>query len=132
LVQRWLFARRYTGDMPRRLVSVILSLVLCCQGFAAMAQALLLSGGDVRHAVAHLTDEAHHHHDDGSFHVDDSDESVQHLLVDLWLGAPAVPVGYAAMPALKLPAVAPPQIETTSSPPPFIEGLRRPPRSTLT
>src|SRR5688500_11632399 len=60
--------RRYTSSMSRRLVAFVLALVLSCHGFAAVAKALVLTGGDA-HAVAHLFEQAHHHHDDGSVHV---------------------------------------------------------------
>jgi glyoxylase-like metal-dependent hydrolase (beta-lactamase superfamily II) len=48
-------------------------------GIAGPSSRLL---GDVQHAALHLDEQAHHHHDDGSWHVDDSAESVQHLMAD--------------------------------------------------
>ncbi|WP_424859209.1 MULTISPECIES: hypothetical protein [unclassified Tepidimonas] len=114
--------------MPRRLVAFILSLVLSCYGFAAVAKALVLTSGD-DHAVAHLLEQAHHHHDDGSVHVDDSDESVQHVMVDQWLGAPAMPAEPPALPHLRLVAASPPDHSISRIPTPYLEGPRRPPRS---
>ena len=37
---------------------------------------------DLAHAALHWQQEGHHHHDDGSFHLDDSPASAFHLLGD--------------------------------------------------
>jgi len=102
--------------------------VLSCHGFAVVAQTVVPGAAD-GHALAHVTDEAHHHHDDGTLHADDSDESMQHLLADLALAAPVMPVEPAALPDLAPVAVAPPQADLSSMPMPYLEGPRRPPRS---
>jgi hypothetical protein len=83
---------------------------------------------DLQHAVLHWQEKAHHHHEDGSYHLDDSKESAQHVLTDnvapvsaLWptashelppLGS-AVPVGLHQRPVSD----------------PTLDGLLRPPRS---
>ena len=37
---------------------------------------------DLEHAALHWQEEGHHHHDDGSYHLDDSNDSAQHVLSD--------------------------------------------------
>lgn len=50
----------------------------------ALARAGSMFGAvaDLPHIELHWQDESHHHHDGGANHVDDSAESVQHLLSD--------------------------------------------------
>ena len=37
---------------------------------------------DLGHAALHWQEEGHHHHEDGSYHLDESKESAQHVLSD--------------------------------------------------
>jgi hypothetical protein len=37
---------------------------------------------DPAHAAMHWHEEAHHHNGDGSYHLDDSNESAQHVVID--------------------------------------------------
>jgi hypothetical protein len=82
---------------------------------------------DRAHAALHWEQEAHHHHDDGSYHVEDSSEALAHVQFDgaLQLTAllggtlcpPALPTGSAPADTCELHLPAPPP-----------DGLRRPPR----
>lgn len=82
---------------------------------------------DLGHAALHWQDQAHHHHGDGSYHLDDSDESAQHLAADhlsasLAMVAPSPhefpPPGSAAAGG----------VHETGVPDPTLDGLLRPPR----
>ena len=84
---------------------------------------------DPAHAALHWQGESHHHHDDGSYHLDDSKESVQHAITDplsatlaMVLAAPswhdAAPLGSAASEGQR----------TTPVPNPTLDGLLRPPQ----
>jgi len=83
---------------------------------------------DLAHAALHWQGTSHHHHDDGSYHLEDSTEATQHLMTD-HLGASLemaagpealVPQGPAASPDGRPAAPCP-------SPPPG--RLLRPPRA---
>ena len=92
-------------------------------GIASSAQAADRDG----HAFLHLTEQAHHHHDDG-VHLDESSESTQHMQAEGLIGtAGLLPTDYhflATTPPLDpLPAFA-----GSLSPTPFLEGLKRPPK----
>ena len=86
--------------MPRWLVALVLAIVMPCYGFAAVGQSLAAVLGDQAHMAAHMAEEPHHHHDDGSFHADDSDEALQHLHTDDWVGNAALIVGGIALDVL--------------------------------
>jgi hypothetical protein len=82
---------------------------------------------DREHAALHWQEEGHHHHEDGSYHLDDSNESVQHVMTDHLTASLALaassshdfpPLGSAAPGGLRQAAV----------PEPDIEGPLRPPR----
>ena len=82
---------------------------------------------DLGHATLHWLEEAHHHHEDGSYHQDDSKESVQHVVMDhlntlMALAAASShdfpPMGSAAPDVLREQPV----------PNPALDGLLRPPR----
>jgi hypothetical protein len=85
--------------------------------------------GDLQHAALHWIDEGHHHHDDGSYHVDESDESIAHLLSD-HAGATAALLPHAdtSIPAAEAGGVV--SIEPRAGPPPCLAGPLRPPRRT--
>jgi hypothetical protein len=83
---------------------------------------------DLEHAALHWAAEGHHHHDDGSYHVDESEESAVHVIGD-HAGAPVV-LPSAAPPALSRPdtaAFAPADME--AGPSPCLDGPLRPPRT---
>ena len=83
---------------------------------------------DLQHAVLHLQEEAHHHHDDGSYHLDDSKESAQHLLCD-YVSANLATLAAALPLFLPLGSTAPVGVGHQAAPEPAPEGLLRPPRS---
>jgi hypothetical protein len=111
------------------------SLVLLVMLFAMFWQTVALARpgstvnvmADLAHAALHWQGEAHHHHDDGTFHLDDSQASTFHVLSDHVTATTAL-----------LPAVAHHFPPNTSSrpgvlrdirvPDPFLDGLLRPPR----
>jgi hypothetical protein len=75
----------------------------------------------------HWQAQGHHHHHDGSFHLDESQASTFHLLSD-----------HLTVTTALLPAISPHFPPSTSAPPgglheaqvpdPFLDGLLRPPR----
>lgn len=117
--------------MRRWLVALIVALLLPCYGFAAAGKGLAMALADSRHAGVHVTEHAHHHHDDGSFHdhEEESEDGALHAHADPWMGAAALLRAGPVLPALTLPQASPPVVELSPPPSPFLEGLRRPPRS---
>jgi len=82
---------------------------------------------DPEHAALHWHGENHHHHADGSYHLDDSKESVQHMVID----HPSASLAMAAPPVHELPplgSAAPGGLHVTAVPSPTLDGLLRPPR----
>lgn len=83
---------------------------------------------DLQHATLHWQGEAHHHHEDGSYHRDDSKESVQHVVTD-----PLNPsLALAALSLHDFPllrSAAPDGWRDRLVPDPALDGLLRPPRS---
>ncbi|MDP3606031.1 MAG: hypothetical protein Q8R59_09840, partial [Polaromonas sp.] len=77
----------------RRLVATVLLFFVFCQTLAVGAQGMTLGHAETeenQHALLHWEGVAHHHSENGSTHLDNSDESVQHMLTDMVLGAGAV------------------------------------------
>lgn len=84
---------------------------------------------DLTHTAMHWDQEAHHHHgDSGEYHLDDSDESTQHLMADQAHAAAVLPVAgsYYFRPG----AISSASLPEYPGPNPFLEGLLRPPRLT--
>lgn len=81
---------------------------------------------DLTHTVMHWDQEAHHHHDSGEYHPEDSDESAQHLMADYSNAAAVLSVAgsYYFRPGVMSSAALPEH----PGPNPFLEGLLRPPR----
>jgi len=82
---------------------------------------------DPEHAALHLQEKGHHHHEDGSFHLDDSSESVQHVLSDNVNATAALPVSPPRDFALQV-SRAPGGWPDALPPHPYLEGPLRPPR----
>jgi hypothetical protein len=116
--------------MCRRLSIACLLFALLCQALAVAGPAgSLARGQDAGHAALHWLEESHHHHDDGTWHLDDSDESAWHLVADHgYLAAAMLPD--VSLPLPSLVAVAPRVHEVRASSPPFLAGPLRPPRLT--
>lgn len=83
---------------------------------------------DMQHTALHWQEEGHHHHEDGSYHLDDSNESVQHVLCDHVCASAALPVS-ASHDFPPLGSAAPGCLQKAPVPDPDPEGLLRPPRS---
>ena len=81
----------------------------------------------VKHAALHWQEVGHHHHQDGSYHLDDSNDSAQHLLCD-HLSATAAPMVSAPHDFSPLASAAPGSMHETAVPDPTLDGLLRPPR----
>jgi hypothetical protein len=109
--------------------------VLLALLFAMLWQSLALARvgstvnvlADMEHAALHWGEESHHHHDDGSYHLDDSNESAQHVFTDQVSATAAL---FAAMPRIvsHARAAAPAGGQEQVPPSPDIDGLLRPPR----
>jgi hypothetical protein len=83
---------------------------------------------DLEHAGLHWQEEGHHHHDDGAYHMDDSNESAQHVLGDHVNPTAALMVASSRDVPL-LGSAAPGGLHKTLVPDPTLDGLLRPPRA---
>lgn len=111
------------------------SAVLFAVLFAMLWQAVALARpgsavnvlADIEHAALHWLNEGHHHHDDGSLTLDDSQASTAHVLADqLTVTTALVPtVHHHFLPGASAP---PGGLLGTLAPDPFLDGLLRPPR----
>lgn len=82
---------------------------------------------DLEHAALHWQAEGHHHHEDGSYHLDDSNESQQHVITDYV----SVSLEMAAPQSRDFPVLGSALhggVPTTAFPSPTLDGLLRPPR----
>ncbi len=84
---------------------------------------------DSAHAALHWQEEGHHHHDDGSYHLDDSKDSAQHMLSDHASATAALLIAISSNHLLSLGSTAPRSVHATVVPNPTLDGLLRPPRS---
>jgi hypothetical protein len=82
---------------------------------------------DAEHATLHWQEKAHHHHDDGSYHLDDSKESVHHMVTDN-LSVPLALVVTSSHSFLPLGSAAPSGPHEPLVPHPALAGLFKPPR----
>lgn len=112
----------------RTVIAIALMLTLLWQSFGlARADSTGEALADREHAAFHWQDEGHHHHDDGAYHVEDSSDSVRHLLAD----HVTAPLGLLLGTATSFPPTGSvrPGTELRSWPPhPDPDGLFRPPR----
>jgi len=83
---------------------------------------------DAEHASLHLQEEGHHHHGDGSYHLDDSNESVQHVVMDHTSSPPAL-MGVSSQHFPPRGLSVPKEMPSASVPDPVLDGPLRPPRS---
>jgi hypothetical protein len=115
--------------VARLLTLIALIACLLWQSQAVAHAAVAPQGdGDLAHAILHWSDEAHHHHD-GDIHLDDSDESVSHVMSDHLGGAAAVLPSCAPSLGKFSPGEALPLGAQDQLPSPFLDGLLRPPRA---
>lgn len=83
---------------------------------------------DAEHAALHLQGKSHHHHEDGSFHLDSSTESAQHVVTDHLSPSLALsPPSSHGLPPLA--SFARSGLHDAVAPNPTLDGLLRPPRS---
>lgn len=115
-------------EMRRSAVLLVMLFVMLWQSVALARPGSTVNVlADIEHAALHWQAQGHHHHHDGSFHLDDSQASTLHLLSD-----------HLTVTTALLPAVSPHFPASTSAPPgglhearvpdPFLDGLLRPPR----
>lgn len=113
--------------MRRLLVLFVTLISLLCQSMAmARVDSADSSPSDPEHTSLHWQATGHHHHHDGSFHLDQSEESLQHVAGDHVGGHLEVPssISHAFPPAgLVLPFA----WHDAAVPDPFLGGLLRPP-----
>jgi hypothetical protein len=83
---------------------------------------------DLEHAALHWQEQGHHHHEDGSYHLDDSKDSAQHVLGDHVTATTALLVT-ASHDFPPLGSAAPGGLHERLVPDPTLDGLLRPPRS---
>lgn len=119
----------YNPAMVRKVFALLLLLSVFWQASSMAGYVVGLdSREDSSHAVLHWQDSAHHHHDDGAQHADDSDGTVQHMhaesgnhttgLVTLgWRDAVALRL------AVPMALAAPPHVS------PHLQGPLRPPQA---
>jgi hypothetical protein len=122
-------SRRVATLAAMRRTSVIVAILIAMlwQSLAmARADSTLNVLADVEHAMLHWQGEDHHHHDDGSFHRDASDESERHLLADHHNASAVLPD--ASVRLALADAGSPAMHEPRAVPHPFLDGPLRPPR----
>lgn len=83
---------------------------------------------DLEHAALHWQGESHHHHEDGSYHLDDSNESMHHVVTD-HLSASLAMAAPSSNDFPPLGSAAPRGLHETAVPNPTLDGLLRPPRA---
>jgi hypothetical protein len=107
-------------------IMLLLLMALLWQGLAIARPGTLTNAAvDLDHAMLHWVGEGHHHRGD-SYHLDDSDESARHLVLDQ-AGVSALPVED----SLHVPVVGSDSVtldEARPGPQPFLKGPLRPPR----
>ena len=115
-------------DMHRRAVLLVVLFAMFWQTVAmARAGSTVNALADMEHTALHWLEEGHHHHEDGSYHLDDSKESVQHMLCDHSCATAALLVSSSRdFPPLGSAAPGGPHTAPVADPDP--EGLLRPPR----
>ncbi len=124
--------------MRRRLSFLVLLFCMLSQSLAMAGQLAFTGLGildsddhSAEHALMHWEGEPHHHgsHDvDATLHVDDSDASYGHLLIDDGLQVAALlQPDFGLAPTERPPA--PEALPQLAPPLPDLAGLRRPPRS---
>lgn len=115
--------------MRRPAVLILMLLAMLWQS-VAMARvgstANVLAG--LEHTSLHWQDTTHHHHEDGAYHLDDSTESVQHMLGEQ-LSVGAVFTLESSRDFPRLGSSTPGGLQDAPAAHPFLDGLLRPPRS---
>src|SRR5687768_12722908 len=114
--------------MRRSTVFLVMLIAMLWQSVASAQAGLNAhSLSDRAHAVLHMQEQGHHHHDDGSYHLDESTESSQHLLADQVGASVALPVEVTHDFSPRV-STAPVGLTDTPAPDPTLDDLLRPPR----
>ena len=114
--------------MRKWLVPVLMTVSLVWQSLAmAQVGSALPTAAELMHSVLHWEAEGHHHHEDGSWHLDDSAESAQHVMCD-HLSNPVALLQSAVRTATQGGQVTPQAHLLMGLPAPHLKGLLRPPR----
>jgi hypothetical protein len=114
----------------RRLTILVVLLAMLWQSVAlARVSSTVNLMADLEHAALHWQDESHHHHEDGTYHLDSSQESMQHMLSDHG-GANAALLPLSPKHEISLIGASKARgIHAEPAPNPFLDGLLRPPRN---
>jgi hypothetical protein len=114
--------------MRKWLVPLLVLVSMLWQSLAtAQVGSTLPTPSEMMHSVLHWQAESHHHHEDGSWHADDSAESSQHVLCDHLSSPAALP--HSALQAHLLDARSSVHPRVLSGlPAPHLKGPLRPPR----
>lgn len=113
--------------MRRLLVLFVTLISLLCQSMAvARVDSANSSPADLEHSSLHWQATGHHHHHDGSFHQDQSDESLQHVSGD-HVGGHVELLGSISHALPPAGSVLPSEWHDAAVPDPFSDGLLRPP-----
>lgn len=119
----------YNPTMVRKVFALLLLLSVFWQAVSMAGYVTgLESREDSSHAVLHWQDSAHHHHDDGTQHADDSDSTAHHMHAESGNHATGlVTLGWRDAVALRLAVpvalAAPPHVS------PHLKGPLRPPQA---
>lgn len=114
--------------MRRSAVLLVMLFAMLWQTVAvARAGSTMNALADMEHASLHWQEEGHHHHEDGSYHLDDSNASAQHVLSD-HLSATAAFTVTASHHFPHMGSAAPGGLHESVVPDPTLDGLLRPPR----
>ena len=128
--------RRYATSTATLLAQMRRSAVLFVILFGMLWQSLALARvgstvnvlADAGHAALHWQGESHHHHGDGSYHLDDSKESAQHVVTD-HLNASLAMTTPSSQDVSPSGSAAHSGLHETLVPTPILDGLLRPPRT---
>jgi len=112
----------------RTLQALFLVFAILWQSLAMLSPIFIeKSVATFEHALLHSQEATHHHHDDQSAHIEDTDEGFQHQHADSGLQTLAlIPTMTANFPSL-LPVSSLTHL-SKPSPSPTLDGLLRPPR----
>ena len=115
--------------MKSRLVVLLVMLFAMVWQTVAVARAgsTMNASAGLEHAALHWQKVSHHHDQHGLLHLDDSNDSAQHLLSD-HLSATAALIFSAPNDFPPLASAAPGSMRETAVPDPTLDGLLRPPR----